>query len=311
MITRSKRDFICEDDIDNDNPISPDGRSASHPAGLYDCDSMTDCSTEEDDDMAERHKFISGFTESGEKFEVPPTRDTVGMLMRLNEIPTLVTWACIAFTIYIALPQRYLGFPVLDYFGRTGYPRHYLLGVAVFWRLMYNVTLGKVLDYQSRTKGLTKFVRDVSSRKSGFSYNIIAILLRGTLGGDPIVDKPPEFNAWVLNTQFVNVILPNDVFAFLMYAWMELYIPGYGYAATTSRVGLSTTAQASLFDFIPSSIMDSRVYVAFYGVVYFVGITLVVTSSISKMLSHDIIGYYAWFWVGLRTVIFCLSNSLA
>lgn len=291
IITRSTK---CDaDDIDDDNPLSPDGRSAA--SRLDDSDSMLD--TEDDEDVSARHHSICGFTESGEKFDVPPTRNTVSMLMRINELPTLCTWACFMFTLYIALPQRYLGYPVLDYFGETGYPRHYLLAVAVFWRLMYNVTLGKVLDYQSRTKGLTEYVRGVAARKSGLAYSLLGMLLRRSLGGNPIEDRPAEFNAWILNTQFVNVILPNDVFAFLMYAFMELYIPGYGYAATSAAGGISAAPVVSLFDFVPVSIMDTRVYIAFYGVVYFIGITLVVTSSISKMLSHDIIGYYAWFWV--------------
>ena len=55
--------------------------------------------------------------------------------------------------------------------------------------------------------------------------------------------------------------------------------------------------QVPLFSFIPVSTMDGRIWAAFYGVVYIVGATLIVTSTISKMLSHDIIGYYAWFWV--------------
>ena len=297
MITRSKKEFIA-DDIDNDNPNSPDGRNGNSTAGLYDSDSMVETDiTDNEEDVKDRHKFICGFTESGEKFEVPPTRDTLSMLMRLNELPTLCTWACIAFTVYIALPQRYFGYPVLDYFGVQGYPRHYLLYVAIFWRLMYNVTLGYVLDYQSRTKGLTEYVRRVSARKSGLAYHVLRMLLRGNLGCDAIVEKPPEFNSWILNTQFVNIILPNDVFAFLMFAFMELYIPGYGYAATAISSSGPASAPTSLFSFLPVSIMDGRVWVLFYGVVYFVGFTLVVTSTISKMLSHDIIGYYAWFWV--------------
>jgi hypothetical protein len=31
------------------------------------------------------------------------------------------------------------------------------------------------------------------------------------VGCDAINEKPAQFNAWVLNTQLVNVILPNDV----------------------------------------------------------------------------------------------------
>ena len=38
------------------------------------------------------NEILHGFTEKGDTFIVPQTRDTVGMLKRINEIPTLVTW---------------------------------------------------------------------------------------------------------------------------------------------------------------------------------------------------------------------------
>ena len=31
------------------------------------------------------------------------------------------------------------------------------------------------------------------------------------VGCDSMKEKPAQFNAWVLNTMLVNVILPNDV----------------------------------------------------------------------------------------------------
>lgn len=38
------------------------------------------------------NEILQGFTENGDVFVVPQTRDTVGMLQRINELPTLITW---------------------------------------------------------------------------------------------------------------------------------------------------------------------------------------------------------------------------
>jgi hypothetical protein len=238
-ITRSHKEFLV-DDIDDDNLDSPDGRrkdrksmkTASTPSkSEFSDDSLLDTDNTDayDEDVSARHHSINGFTENGDKFTVPPTRDTLAMLKRVSELPTLITWACIAFTIYVALPQSLLGVPVLARYGIEGYPRHYLLYVAVFWRLMYNITIAYILDFQSRTKGLTNYVRGVSKRKGSIAYNVLSMLLRGNLGFDSLEEKPAEFNAWVLNTQLVNVILPNDVFAFVLFAVLEMNIPGYEY----------------------------------------------------------------------------------
>lgn len=244
----------------------------------------------------EIHSTLNGFTESGELFEVPPTRNTISMLSRINEIPTLITWICIIFTIYIGLPQQYLGYPVLDLFGMKAFPAHSLLYIAIFWRLMYNVFLGLILDYQSRSKGITRFVSNLSKHPESISYQIISHLLYATVGCDSLKEKPAEFNAWVLNTQIVNVILPNDVFAFLLFALREIHI--FGYHSELEYASLSIFSWLVQFfpAFKPIFILSENYIYIFHFMIYVAGAILIIGSVYSKMLSHKVIGYYAWFW---------------
>jgi phosphatidylethanolamine N-methyltransferase len=227
---------------------------------------------------------LNGFTLNGKKFVVPKTRDTLGMLMRLNEIPTLVTWFFMLLTIYVGLPEQlYGGYPVLDYFGKKSFPTWYLLSIAVFWRLMYNVFLGAVLDYQSKTGKLTHYVREVMNEKGSWRYKILSELLCKTIGYDSVEEKPAEFNAWVLNTQFVNVILPNDVCAFVVFGLRSSWLCE---AASTEAIYTSL---------IPG-ISEAGLGPLFNGLVFVIGGILIFSGLHGKLLSHQIIGYYAWFW---------------
>lgn len=200
----------------------------------------------------------------------------------------------IGVTVYIGLPQEFLGFPVLDYFGMQAFPRHYLILAVVFWRFMYNVFLGYVLSYQSRTKGLTQYVRNVLEHKESFQYKLISFLLHATVGCDSMEEKPPEFNAWVLNTQVVNVILPNDVFAFSLFALREVNLFGYTSEGDVALSQLFRAAMPSLD--LPLLEVNKELALIFHVVVYAVGLILIIFSLWGKFLSHKVIGYYAWFW---------------
>lgn len=200
----------------------------------------------------------------------------------------------IGITIYVGLPQEYLGFPVLDRFGMKAFPRHYLIFLVIFWRFMYNAFLGYVLDYQSRTKGLTNHVRAVMERKDSFQYKVLSYLLRATVGCDSMQEKPAEFNAWVLNTQVVNVILPNDVFAFSFFALREMNLFGYTSEGDMALIELFRAVIPSLD--LPLLVVNKELALIFHVVVYSVGLILIIFSLWGKFLSHKVIGYYAWFW---------------
>jgi hypothetical protein len=47
------------------------------------------------------------------------------MLCRISELPTLVTWAFMLLTLRLALPEQFMGVPILRYFGCAAYPSEY------------------------------------------------------------------------------------------------------------------------------------------------------------------------------------------
>jgi hypothetical protein len=47
------------------------------------------------------------------------------MLCRISELPTLVTWAFMLLTLRLALPNEFMGWPVLSYFGCSAYSSEY------------------------------------------------------------------------------------------------------------------------------------------------------------------------------------------
>lgn len=250
-------------------------------------DSVDSHVSEEDESESPRHHGpMHGFTESGQKFVVPQTRDTWQMLARLNEVPTLCTWFFMLLTVYVGLPDElYGGVPVLKRWGLQGFHPRYLLGIAIFWRLMYNVVLGYVLDYQSRTKGLTRAVRKVMAKPDSLLYRILASSLRKTVECDAMQEKPAEYNAWALNTNFVNIILPNDVMAFTVYALRMSWLCG--------KEGVEYTG---LYTHVLPGIQESGFGEFFQICIVVIGGVLIGFSLYGKLLSHRVIGYYAWFW---------------
>lgn len=162
----------------------------------------------------EESSILHGLAEDGQRFEVPPTRDTLSMLCRITELPTLVTWFFMLFSLRLALPDNCMGVPVLSYFGYSAYPSECVVAGITYsfvrdvragtccaqrcsggscrsippscTRLRdtpsrYNVVLGIILDKQSRTQFITNYVREVSRDPASMSHAILRWLLRGTV----------------------------------------------------------------------------------------------------------------------------------
>ena len=118
--------------------------------------------------------------------------------------------------------------------------------------------------------------------------------MRGSTGAKDLKDKPAEFNAWVLNTQIVNIILPNDVFAFCVFAFREA---NFSITKCSSIDHLSSSETSKMIlAIVPDSIMADTTCYLFYAFVYLIALLLIGSSLYAKVLSHKVIGYYAWFW---------------
>ena len=269
-------------------PASPRNRGRSDSTDWEDTD------TETAFDLSSHEEILHGFTQANERFIVPETHNTWRKMKRLHELPTVITWFFFFVTLYVGLPNDYLGYPVMSYFGIEAFPQRYLFYICIFWRSMYNVFLGLVLSYQSRTKGITTFVSNAQKDESTFMFKFLSFLVKGSTGAKDLKDKPAEFNAWVLNTQIVNIILPNDVFAFCVFAFREA---NFSITKCSSIDHLSSSETSKMIlAIVPDSIMADTTCYLFYAFVYLIALLLIGSSLYAKVLSHEVIGYYAWFW---------------
>jgi len=241
-------------------------------------DHNANCTAEEEKNKGP----LMGFTESGERFVVPKTGDTVEMMCRVREIPTMISWFFLLLTIYVTLPRSLFGIPILDAVGLEPKRHYYTIVLCIFWRLMYNVVLGIVLRNQSNSHFITRFARWLQALpKSSVCRRILGGMLDQTIGAKDSLSKfPPEFNAWILNMYLVNVILPNDVMSFL--------------CVTLVYFNSGTCGSLFLFQLGPdlSPLVCSAMNVAIQSL----SVALIVSSVYGKFASHKVIGHFAWFW---------------
>jgi phosphatidylethanolamine N-methyltransferase len=111
--------------------------------------------------------------------------------------------------------------------------------------------------------------------------------MKGTAGcSDPLKEYPAGFNAWLLNMQVVNIILPLDVAAFMAVVLRHAFVPSDCAAFFTT----SNVTQSLLME-TPEWLCAGAGYTA-TGF----GIALGIMSIMGKRAAFDVIGHYAWFW---------------
>ena len=213
-------------------------------------------------------ELLTGVTLDGRmRFKVPDTPDTLQALAQWYSIPTLLTIACFALSLYAALPQHPVG---------------YIVALAVFWRLAYDLGLGIMLDQQSKTQWMTKWVESVQKRPGSFIHRALSSVIDTTMGtghnslSDPKL--PPEYSAWIVARFIINVVLPNDVFAFVLAA-----------ARFTDFNALFSLHEDPTCDWAHKICLSNVV-------IYPIGIAMFVSSLMGKVSAHHVIGQFAWFW---------------
>ena len=236
--------------------------------------------------------------ESGIRFHPPHTHNTLALLMKLWIPSSFVAVVLMGLLLWYGMSISFVIKMIDPYFSGTStwlinngagtLTNRQVLYFAIFWRLMYNVFLGLMLRLQSDTKFLTRFIQYVSTQgRNSFLYKIINFLLKGTAGcHDPLHEYPAGFNAWLLNMQVVNIILPLDVLAFMVVVFRHSFVASDCAAWFMS----SNTGQSFMLE-TPEWFCAGASYTA-TGF----GIILGLMSVMGKRAAFDVIGHYAWFW---------------
>ena len=223
--------------------------------------------------------------EKGVRFKAPETKNTLSLLLRFWHPGSFVTLVTGFSMIWTGMPYYVgdaLGMAGLPYLGMAS--NWHIFLVALFWRFMYNGFLGMILHQQSKTKFLTKWIatiQDAPSERFSATRHFINWLLRGTAGcNEPLSVFPAGFNAWMLNMQWVNVILPLDVLAFVLVVARSFEVDDCVFQS-------STLISAQTIEILCTS-TDILSYVG--------GVLLFGFSVVGKHSAFKVIGHYAWFW---------------
>jgi phosphatidylethanolamine N-methyltransferase len=202
---------------------------------------------------------VEGVLPDGRRFEVPETVSVMRCMTdpRVIAVPSTMVWlATIAFT--FSTLWLYTAGVVGTWFFDLQF---------VVWRLMYNVTLGLLLRWQSNELGFQKWVQE----------NILAhpsrvqILERAVIFGGKdenrkfrVADYPMEFSSWLVWRFLVMVILAHDVASYFLMVIVHWNAP---------------------------DLLSPLTYVS-----YALGLALIVFAVWSKADAHRVIGDYAWYW---------------
>jgi phosphatidylethanolamine N-methyltransferase len=236
--------------------------------------------------------------ETGRRFRAPATRNTLALLLRFWQPGSFVTLLMGCALIWVGLPDyacEALGDAGLGWLPYAGAASDWqLLLVATFWRIQYNVVLGAILRLQSETKFLTRWlagVKAVPLDEPSTARTLVNWLLRDTAGcADPLAVYPAGFNAWMLNMQWVNVILPLDVLAFVV-----VVVRSFKQTHTCADIVVSVSAAAN-YTFPGLAETSPVLCTAATTLAYVFGVLLAGASVLGKHSAFKVIGHYAWFW---------------
>ena len=145
----------------------------------------------------EKKNINHAVTFDGVKFDYETLPDMVDIYLHPSKwnVGVVMTFLSVAMTTYCAFYS----------------PPEYTIGLCVFWRLMYDIGLGVIMHFQSKHESFSRFVRNHLERDTWFGRFVKSSVRKAT--GESS-NYPADFQAWIMFRRIVNLVLPNDVFAF-------------------------------------------------------------------------------------------------
>ncbi|WVN90038.1 uncharacterized protein L203_105271 [Cryptococcus depauperatus CBS 7841] len=199
---------------------------------LQNCTTDNVSSTQEEcpsigDNEKSQEKVTWGKTTSGTVFRVPSTHSFVHTLLTTTHRSSLTR-----LTLFSLLAQPIVFYCLGNY--HTLRSVIFLLYFA-FWRICYDFGLAWVLRQQSERKWVVKLLRnwgwlDINSETGGKDGQAWARWWKRELemkmdANYKWEDVPPEFNAWLMFRQLVDIVLLNDFVSYTCFAWANLHFP--------------------------------------------------------------------------------------
>eukprot|EP01104_Vermistella_antarctica_P009439 TRINITY_DN242_c1_g1_i1.p1 TRINITY_DN242_c1_g1~~TRINITY_DN242_c1_g1_i1.p1 ORF type:complete len:800 (-),score=263.30 TRINITY_DN242_c1_g1_i1:68-2323(-) len=182
-----------------------------------------------------------GVLADGTRFDIPRTKNPLSVLLPLPQwkyIDFLKNSCCVFFVLLFYLPGWFF---IINF---------------LFWRLMYNLFLGVLLNKQSHDQYLTKLY--VKAVKNERTKKVLKWMLTEVMYDDYVFeDMPPEFNVWLLFRNLVDVILAYDLAAYMAFCFKYCTFPEefsfslvLGYAVGIFLCGFTYWAKVSAYQVI-------------------------------------------------------------
>ncbi|KAJ3154184.1 phosphatidylethanolamine N-methyltransferase [Geranomyces michiganensis] len=204
-----------------------------------------------------------GRVPDGTVFSVPETHDLIQTLFSPNEPKTLPEWITLGL----------MGLTLFLFFA-TNTPRQVFLAMFIFWRCMYNIGLGVLLNAQSKDRKLVRLAKKFGfgpapqkPRAQWVQFLISQVTRKMSKNGVAYdyESMPIEFNTWILYRGLVDIILVNDFSNYVAFAVAYYESPegGYGW-------------------------LDALRYAA--------GIVMLLFNLWVKTDAHRVVKDFAWYW---------------
>lgn len=212
-----------------------------------------------DDEKPDNDVTALGILPGGMKFLVPESLSVMRAMVDPRSLAALGTQIWLLTIVITSITYFY--FYWNGYVGRT-----FLTLQFVFWRLAYNVGIGAILHSQSKHR----WFEHVFEKYFASNPFAVSSLEKSVVFRDPkmppyqMKNFPTQFNAWMAFRFIVNIILANDLAAYVIIVLINWKSPDW----------------SSWTDYL----------------LYFAGICLIWFALWSKTDAHRVIGDYAWYW---------------
>ena len=194
-----------------------------------------------------------GRTPSGRVFPVHETPDMISSIFRPDEPKTPLDLLTLA-----SLVGQVAAFALL----RRETAWWFFLCYFAFWRASYNIGLGVLLTKQSKTQWIVRVVERLAARPRMRTWMRAQVLTK--MGrAYPYDEMPIEYNTWLLFRSLVDVVLLNDVTAYVLFGVLNFQ--------------LGTSA-------------------ALLALRWAAGVLLLLFNLWVKLDAHRVVKDYAWYW---------------
>ncbi|KAI9351544.1 phospholipid methyltransferase-domain-containing protein [Zopfochytrium polystomum] len=165
-----------------------------------------------------------GRTDTGLVFPVPPTQPLWQALFFPANHQSVFEWSVLTFVgigifLFLALPL----------------PPLFFLCAFLFWRFCYNVGLGLILWRQSSDKAVVRLVRRLgfgpnAGRRRGpwTAYFVREIQKKVNISDEEYDALPLDFISWMLFRGVADVVIANDLVAYILFALCYFEAPANG-----------------------------------------------------------------------------------